>query len=403
MVFLFAVFLLVSGCIPFNQVKNTEVLPNAPETDSKKTLENLGAAYQKVMDVLAAKYPRELTKEELGYIADLQKETISKILAHLDNYSYYVSSEEEKKYGGVGILLEDKQIISDEGVKIIGVMPGTPAAEIGLDKKIGWGIVEVGGRNLKGLSSAQVVYYLIRGPVGTKVNLVLRVSAGDRDKTESFSVELTRVMINSGCVIPVEKQMLASGVGYLKLNNFECRAEYEFILALEDLIKNGLNASTGALIVDLRNNLGGRMDAAGQILSLFLPSDAVMFYVKYRDSGMEPYESRRKGSCFRQIFFGRIILLVNEFSASASEIVVGSLKDHKRAVILGKKTYGKGSIIDTHFLSGKSELKIVCGYFYSPITKKCVEREGIAPDVEIEDNLLTPQDEVLEKAIQLLK
>lgn len=300
----------------------------------------------------------------------------------------------------VDFKLLDEQIrtpkVSDKGILVVDVVPGTGAEKAGMKIYKDWFITHIDGRKAEGLLLKEAIK-LIKGPRGTKVKLSLKSTDGS-----NAEVEVERGVVSSSWL--EAKMVSRAGIGYIKISEFMFQdpktqkpTADPFIKAVEELKAEGMSK----MILDLRGNLGGYLDEADLILDHLLSPGLIEILAKFRDKQWFPYFSVPETDV-PKIFPGPIVILVDGHSASASELISISLKEHKRAVIIGEKTYGKGSILGQYPLVDGGVLRMLTGHYFSPILGKCVEGEGIIPDIVIRDNPDTPEDEVLDKAIKVL-
>lgn len=303
-----------------------------------------------------------------------------------DEYSEYFTKEEWESfqsnalgnYVGIGIYMSmDK----NNNVVVISPIKGTPAEAAGL--KPGDIIAEVNGENVLGTSS-EFVSNKVKGPAGTTVDLTLV-----RDNTE-VKVNVERKEIK---VYHVETEMLEGNIGYISLATFDEGCAEEFIKGYQALKAKGAKK----IIVDLRNNTGGLVDQALEIADTMLEKDKTIL-VTVDSKGNKNYDKAKNDRMIKE----DIVILVNEYSASASEILTGALKDNGVAKVVGTKTFGKGVIQDVFTLNDGSALKLTSREYYTPNETK-IHKVGITPDVEIEMSIDSKEDIQLNKAIELLK
>lgn len=284
-----------------------------------------------------------------------------------DPYSSYLNAEEMEEmeissggsYSGIGVEVT----MEDNRITILAPFRGSPAEDAGLmpgDK-----IVEVDGRNLEGMNLDDAIKY-IRGEAGTELTLgIIR-----EGRANIFHVTLTRAEIHRSSV---EYQMLTNDIGYLNLTRFADGSTEEFAQAVTDLRSQGMDG----LILDLRGNPGGYLDVAINIARQVVP-EGLIVYTKDRDG--------ERTSEFRSNLRERgypMVLLVDELSASASEILAGALKDSDGAVLVGANTYGKGTIQRYYELGDGSVVKLTMSRFYTPNGLR-IDGNGVAPDYEVE-------------------
>ncbi len=303
-----------------------------------------------------------------------------------DEYSEYMTAEEWAEfqanalgnYVGIGIYMS---VDENNNVVVVSPIKGTPAEEAGLQS--GDVIVNVNDENVLGMSS-DLVSSKIKGEEGTKVKItVLR-------ETEYLDFEVERKSIK---VYHVETEMLENDIGYISLLTFDEGCAEELKTKYEEIKAQGAKK----IILDLRNNTGGIVDEALAIADYILPRDTKVLITVDSEGNKETSITKED-----QLMNEEIVVLVNEYSASASEILVGALKDHGRAKVVGKNTYGKGVIQSVFMLTDGSALKLTVNEYFTPNETK-INKVGIKPDFEIEQNVETKEDKQLNKAIELLK
>ncbi len=280
-----------------------------------------------------------------------------------------------------------KGIIPPKGLLIHEIMSGGAAETAGIKK--GWFIKAADGKPLEGMELKKAIG-LIKGPAGTKVELLLYPPIGD-NSSRPYVINVTRKSVKRHYI---SYDMAAPKIGYLKIPDFYDGVKQDFKTAVADL----KNRSAEQLIIDLRNNPGGFLHMAAGILETLLPAGRIGIYAKYRGGKVDSYYSPPEP----KIFKGKIAVLINGHSASASELVTISLKEHDMAIVIGETSYGKGSIQTILSLPDGSALRLTIGHYYSPVNDECVDGKGVTPDIQITDNPDTPEDEVLEKAIEEL-
>lgn len=296
----------------------------------------------------------------------------------------YLRSQLSGSFEGIGATVE----MVNGRLTIIAPIKGTPAEKAGL--QAGDVILQVDDTLIQNMDVMEAIS-LIRGPKGTDVRLKVQ-----RGTQPAFELVITRNTIQ---VPEVESKMLENDtIAYIQLTEFGDKAPSELRKALvESLAKN-----PKALIFDLRGNPGGYLHIAIEVASEFIDQGKVVLVEKFKSGQVKTYKSQGGGLATKI----PIVLLVNEGSASASEILAASLRDHKRAVIVGQKTFGKGSVQTTHSLSDSSQLRVTIANFYSPNETE-IHHVGIAPDIEIPDPTAFERsrqiDPQLQKAIEMIK
>lgn len=304
---------------------------------------------------------------------ELIENAIRGMLSGLDPHSTYLDLEDFQElregtsgeFGGLGIEVS----MEDGFVKVVTPIDDTPAAEAGLQP--GDLIVRLDDTPVKGMTLNEAVD-IMRGKPGTKLLLTI-VRDGE---SQPLEVELTRAIIK---VTSVKKRMLESGIGYARITTFQSRtgpALREAITALKEENK----APLSGLVLDLRNNPGGVLDAAVDVSDAFVRKGLVVY-----TEGRIPNSDQKFNATPDDILAGApIVVLVNGGSASASEIVAGALQDHHRAVIMGTKTFGKGSVQTVMPLTNETAVKMTTARYYTP-SGRSIQAEGIVPDIEIDN------------------
>lgn len=287
----------------------------------------------------------------------------------------------EDQYEGIGAWVDT----TGEYLSIISSMPGSPAEKAGL--RSGDKVIAIDGRDMTGMDG-EVVRKQILGPAGTTVTLRVQ-----REGVEPFEVEITRASID---VPSLESRILENDIAYIHLFLFGDKSKQE----LRDTLKNILSDDPEGLILDLRYNGGGFLQAAVDVASEFI-DDGVILYEEYGDGDRTTYKARG-GGLATDI---PMVVLINEGSASASEIVAGAIQDHNRAELVGTTSYGKGSVqIPTDLKNNAGAVRITVARWLTP-NERTIHEVGLEPDhvVEItETDRESDQDPQLEKAIELL-
>jgi carboxyl-terminal processing protease len=294
---------------------------------------------------------------------------IKGMVQSLDPHSSFMTKEEHQElmmetrgsFTGIGIEIT----VKDGTLTVVSPIEGTPAYVAGL--KAGDKIVKIEGKSTKDMTLIDAVKQ-IRGPKGSKVNLtILRES-----ETKPLELDIVRDVIP---LKSVRQLVLSPEVGYVRISNFQSKTAEELSAALENLERD--RKLTG-LILDLRNNPGGLLSQAIEVSELFLDS-GVIVSTKGRDSSQDITATAHKNKKARSY---PIIVLVNGGSASASEIVAGALQDNHRALILGTRTFGKGSVQTILPLSDGSGLRLTTARYYTP-SGRSIQLSGITPDIEL--------------------
>jgi carboxyl-terminal processing protease len=318
---------------------------------------------------------------------------INGLLQSLDPYSAYMSPENFKEmqtetrgeFGGLGI-----EVNMEAGVvKVISPIDNTPASRAGL--KPGDYIVKINNVQVQGKSLIEAVD-LMRGPVGSSIELTIR-RVGTK---KALIFNLTREIIE---IQSVKSELLEKNIGYIRLTSFNENSSQQIKNEIQKLKKN---KDLKAYILDLRNNPGGLLSQAIRITDFFLENGEIVT-TKSRQKSENKKWFAKKGDLTE----GKpVIVLINYGSASASEIVAGALKDHKRATILGENSYGKGSVQSIIPLKNKGAIRLTIAKYYLP-SGKSISDVGVTPDINIEEEndnfkLRTKTDNQLNYAIKLI-
>jgi len=328
---------------------------------------------------------------------EIMDSAINGVLQSLDPYSSYMSPELFKsmqtdtkgEFGGLGI-----EIGMEAGVvKVIAPIPDTPADKAGV--KAGDYIVRIDGEQVQGKSLMEAVK-LMRGPVNTNIKLTIR-RKGNRKALE-FNIKRKIIEVSS-----VDSRILGEreNIAYIQLKSFNEKSDKQFFKVIKDFEKKS-NSPIG-YIVDLRNNPGGLLTQAINITDLFL-NDGEIVSTKGRKISETRRFFARKGDAIN----GKpIIVITNSGSASASEIFAGALKDHKRAIILGENTYGKGTVQSIIPLKNGGGMRLTISKYYLP-SGKSISEVGVTPDILVEEKgdsfkINSETDNQLNYAINLLK
>ncbi len=288
--------------------------------------------------------------------SELYQKAIKGMLRELgDPHTTFMSAEEyaqlhlatSGEYGGVGIQIAPR----DNYITAVGVLPGTPAERAGV--RVGDRMIEIDGQDAKGWSDEKAVKVL-RGPKGSPVTIkVLRVGV---DEPVTFRIVRDEIRVKS---VPYA-YMAAPGVGYLNLTVFAETSTEEIRAAIARLKGEGMKS----LVIDLRNNPGGLLNQGVSVSDLFLKSGQAIVETRARDPRESETFRARDDASYPEL---PVVVLVDEYSASAAEIVAGALQDHDRALVVGSPTYGKGSVQSLFPLSGGNFLKMTTAKWYTPV------------------------------------
>ena len=343
--------------------------------------------FGEVLEKISKEYVDEINPSES------MDSAINGLLQSLDPYSAYMSpeifnemqTETSGEFGGLGI-----EVGMESGVvKVISPIDDTPASRAGI--KAGDYIVRINDTQVQGKTLSEAVE-LMRGPVGTGIELTVRRS-GEK-KALTFKIIREIIQIKS-----VKADILEKNIGYLRLTSFNENSGDQIKKEIKNLENN---KKINSYILDLRNNPGGLLSQAIRISDFFL-NDGEIVSTKSRKASENRKWFAKKGDLTK----GKTLLvLINYGSASASEIVAGALKDHKRAIVLGENSYGKGSVQSIIPLRNEGAIRLTVAKYYLP-SGKSISEVGVRPDIEVNEEgedfkIKTETDNQLNYAIKLL-
>ena len=343
--------------------------------------------FGEVLEKINKEYVDEINQSES------MDSAINGLLQSLDPYSAYMSpevfnemqTETSGKFGGLGI-----EVSMESGVvKVISPIDDTPASKAGI--KAGDYIVKINEIQVQGKSLSEAVD-LMRGPVGSAIELTIR-RRGER-KALTFKIVREIIQIQS-----VKADLLEKNIGYIRLTSFNENSDTQVEKQIKELEKN---KNVKGYILDLRNNPGGLLSQAIKISDFFLDNGEIVS-TKSRKASENRKWFAKKGDLTN----GKLlIVLINYGSASASEIVAGALKDHKRAILLGENSFGKGSVQSIIPLKNDGAIRLTIAKYYLP-SGKSISEVGVSPDIEIaeetdEFRIKTETDNQLNYAVKLL-
>ena len=320
------------------------------------------------MEMLRKNY---IEGEKVSY-EELFNHAMRGMVSALDPYSNYelpkehTSRQVQRKGSVVGI---GAAAVKPDGkpITLIRVLPGSPAAAAKLQP--GDQIIAIDAQDIHPLNLAAALEKL-RGAAGTPVKLQIR-----RGRQE-FSLTVTRQLVKTSSVVAGSVKLIEGRTGYIKLTEFTANSPQEMEKALKELRALGAEG----IILDLRYNPGGLVRAAVDIASLFLPAGKVVLQAKSRNkSALEEVKTIPNPLCDTST---PLVILVNAFTASASEILTGALQDHKRARVIGKRTFGKGTILSVVPVAGGGAVRFASAYYVTP-GGRIIEKKGIMPDIEV--------------------
>lgn len=341
----------------------------AQANDVYKNLE----IFNDALSIIQRDYVEEVPTQDLIYGA------LKGMMNALDPHSQFLTPEffkelEEETQGqfsglGIEISLDERKILT-----VVAPLEGSPAHQVGI--KAGDKIVKIEDKNTQGMTLLEAVK-LLRGPNGTQVTMtVFRPAPSEEEEGKELVFTITRGTIH---LKSVKAEVLEKNIGYLRLIEFRENSPQEVKEALQEIIKKGITS----LILDLRNNPGGLLTAAVDVSDLFLAKGKLIVYAQDRDNRQNMKFYSKDGPTLPDI---PMVVLINEGSASASEIVAGALRDHKRAVLLGVKTFGKGSVQSIIPLEDGSALRLTTAKYFTP-SGAVIEAKGVEPDIEVLSSL----------------
>ena len=343
--------------------------------------------FSEVLEKIKEDYVEEVDQ------AEVMDAAINGVLQSLDPYSSYMNpemfenmeTETKGSFGGLGI-----EVGMEAGVvKVISPIDDTPASRAGI--KAGDYIVQIDGEQVQGKTLMEAVN-LMRGPVNTPIELTIR----RKGLRKSIVVKIIREIIQ---VKSVSTKVIENNIGYLRLTSFNENSSDQLKIEIDEIMKN---KKVKGFILDLRNNPGGLLSQAIRISDFFL-NDGEIVSTKGRKKRENRKFFAKKGD---RIDGKPLIVLINYGSASASEIVAGALKDHKRAILLGENSYGKGSVQSIIPLKNRGAIRLTISQYYLP-SGKSISQIGVTPDFEIEEEngddfaINTEMDNQLNFAVKL--
>ena len=360
-----------------------EILKASDETNIYKKID----LFSEVLDKINKQYVEEVDQN------DAMDSAINGVLQSLDPYSAYMTPEMFKsmatetsgEFGGLGI-----EVGMEAGVvKVISPIDNSPASKVGI--KPGDYIVKINNIQVQGKSLSEAVE-LMRGPVGSDIQITIR-RIGEK---KALNFTITRQIIE---VSSVKTEIKENNVGYIRLTSFNENSSNQI---KKEINKFKKNKDIEYYILDLRNNPGGLLSQAIKISDFFLESGEIVSTKSRKDNENRKWFAK-KGDIINN---KTIIVLINYGSASASEIVAGSLKDHKRAILIGQRSYGKGSVQSIIPLNNNGAIRLTVSKYYLP-SGDSISEVGVLPDFEIEEEnnefiINTETDNQLRFALKLL-
>ena len=321
---------------------------------------------------IRSSYVDDITDQDLLILA------IKGMLAELDPHSVYLDKEAIKNfeestsgnYGGLGI-----EIIKEQSfIKVISPIDDTPASRAGIES--GDLITNLDGISVKGMSISDAVK-IMRGEPETTISL----SILKKETSEVIDLNLTRQLVK---VSSVRQRYLEEGFGYLRIAQFQARTAQE---VREAIIKLKDSGNLNGLIIDLRNNPGGILRASVDVADTFLDKGLIVYTLGRLEESQNRYEAR-PGDMLSGL---PIVTLVNEGSASASEILAGALQDQERSIVMGTNTFGKGSVQTIIPITETRAVKLTTARYFTP-NGRSIQAEGIIPDINVPRHRVTPRN-----------
>ncbi len=318
-----------------------------------------------------------LTRIKRDYVEEIDDKTLLEyairgMLSGLDPHSAYLNEEEfnelrvgtSGEFGGLGIEVG----MEDGFVKVVSPIDDTPAARAGM--KSGDLIIRIDNKPVKGMTLNEAVK-LMRGKPGSTISLTVIREGLDKP----LLVDIVRAIIQ---VNSVRQRMLDEDFGYLRISNFQVKTTQDMLEAIDELNEESNDGLKG-LVLDLRNNPGGVLSAAVGVSNAFIDKGLIV----YTDGRDEDSQLRYNANPGDALDAAPLIVLVNGGSASASEIVAGALQDHRRAIIMGGKTFGKGSVQTIQDLQNGGAVKLTTARYFTP-SGRSIQAKGIDPDIVVE-------------------
>jgi carboxyl-terminal processing protease len=365
-------FIILLFFLNFLYFSMIEVKAQNNRQETYKQLNLFGDVFQRVQE----QYVEEITDKELIESA------ISGMLQSLDPHSSYLSPEsykdmQVKTKGAFGVL--GIEITMEDGfVKVVSPIDDTPAANAGM--KSGDLIIGIDGESIKGLTINEAVSKL-RGPIKSKVTITVV-----REDKDPFEIEIIRDIIKIRSV----KHEIINNIGYVRLTTFSDTTTSGMEKSVKE-IKKELGDKFQGLILDLRNNPGGLLNQSISVTDSFLNQGEIV-----STQGRKSDDTSRIFAKKGDIIDGKpLIVLINSGSASASEIVAGALKDHARAIIVGTRSFGKGSVQSIIPLAGNGAMRLTTARYYTP-SGVSIQAKGIEPDIKVEAGITELKKEKIE-------
>ena len=355
---------------------------DAAGSDDKEIYEYL-KTFSDVIDLVKKNYVEEISDKEIVYSA------IKGILESLDPHSSFMPPDMYKdmqtdtkgEFGGIGIEIS----IKDGFPVVITPIEDTPAFNEGI--KAGDLIVRIDGKPTKNMNLVDVVK-MIRGQKGKAINL--SIAREGLQGMKEYTVVRDIIQVKS-----VKFKMLDEDYGYIRIVQFQEKTSRDLDNALKELEKANKGKALKGLVLDLRNDPGGLLEQAVEVSDKFL-SDGVVVSIEGRGEKKKPEDNKMKFFAKKKNddYLNPLVVLINEGSASASEIVAGALQDYKRAIIVGTKSFGKGSVQTIFPLGDGSAVRLTTAKYYTP-KGRSIQGEGVEPDINVENNMIRSKDKII--------
>ncbi len=394
----FLVILLITNILTFGLTNlasikfNNKIYIPVLEYNKLRSIQNKFSKVLMIENYIEDNYLRDIDEDKLedGLLKGMVQalEDPYSIYMDLDEYSSMVE-QTSGTYAGIGIVVTPGD---DNLITVVSPIEGTPGERAGI--KNGDKIVKVDGKEFYAENMDQAVKHM-KGEPNTKV--VLTIMRKDKSgASEVQDIEITRELIR---LVTVKSEVIDENIGYIKLTSFDELTYDDFKKGLNDLGSKNIEG----LIIDLRNNPGGLLDICAQVIDE-LVGEGTIVYTENKEGKREYLKSNKAMVTYP------LVLLINEGSASASEIMAGAIKDHKRGTIIGKTTFGKGVVQRIKDLNDGTGLKVTISEFFTPNGSQ-IHGIGVAPDIEVDlpedieviglENL--EEDSQLQKALEVLK
>jgi len=365
------VAIIILSCISVNSIFNLSYASAVEQSDVKTEKQSLPLEqlrnFSDIFERIKTDYVEQVSDKEL------LENGIRGMLSGLDPHSTYLDPDEYKElrigttgqFGGLGI-----QVGMEDGyVKVISPIDDTPAFKAGI--KSGDLIVRLNDKPVKNMSLNEAIK-LMRGKPGTFIEL----SVVRNGKEDPLKFKLKRAIIK---VKSVKSHLIEPGFGYVRISTFQSKTAQHLKKAIAKL-EDQNEAPLSGLILDLRNNPGGVLNAAADVSDLFIKEGRLVYTQGRTDASYFEFKAK-PGDVLNK---APMVVLINGGSASASEIVAGALQDHKRAVVMGEKSFGKGSVQTIQELRNGGAVKFTTARYFTP-SGRSIQAEGIVPDIEVEN------------------